>query len=234
MTPVTIDEMEITEKPEVKEGLALVTRARLLTVRTFLDREDAAHLGRQIAAADKWFEDFIKPMKQKAAEAHKTICTQENAVRQPFEQAKRYLSQQIGGFDAQVERERLQEEARLQREAEIEAEAEAKRLADEQAILDAIELEEAGDIKGAAAVLSNPVPRQVYVAPVIVPRQVPKTVGVSGSQIWKFRITNASLIPREYLVPDEKVLGQIARALKSKTNIPGIEAYCEDGARFRA
>lgn len=235
MTPVMEQEQEITEKPEVKQGLALVTRAHGMSVLTAVDRDEAAQLGRQIAAADKWFEEFIKPMKQKAKEAHSAICSQENAVRQPFEAAKRYLSQQIGTFDTRVEQERRAEEARLQELARVEAEAEAQRLAEEQAIADAIELEAQGDTKGAAAVLNNPVPPQrVYVPPVIVQRQVPKTVGVSSSQMWKFRITDVDKIPREFMVPDEKMIGQIVRASKSKTNIPGIEVYTEDGARFRA
>lgn len=234
MTPVMEQEQEITEKPEVKQGLALVTRAREMAVTTAVERDEAAQLGRQIAAADKWFEEFIKPMKQKAAETHKAICAQENAVRKPFEEAKQFLSRLIGAFDVRVEQQRRAEEARLQEQLRLEAEAEEKKRAEEQAIADAIELEAAGDTKGAAAVLANPVPQQIYVPPVILPKQTPKTVGVSSSQNWKFRITNVDLIPRQYLVPDEKMIGQIVRASKSKTNIPGIEAYPEDGARFRA
>ena len=173
-------------------------------------------------------------MKQAAAKAHKEICAKENSVLQPLEDAKRYLSTQIGGFDALAEKARRAEEARLQEEARKHAQAEADRLSQEQAIADAVELEAAGDTKGAEAVLANPAPVAVYVPPVIIPRAVPKAEGVSSSQVWKFRITNVDLIPREYMVPDEKAIGQIARALKNKTNIPGVEVYPEGGARFRA
>jgi hypothetical protein len=40
------------------------------------------------------------------------------------------------------------------------------------------------------------------------------------------------LIPREYLIPDEKVIGQIGRALKEKAKIAGVEFFAEGGARF--
>lgn len=227
MTPVATEAIE-------QQALTTVQQARLVVVKTVEDRGLAAEIGRGIAALDKEAEEYFAPMKKAAAAAHKEICAKENAVREPLAAAKRYLSVQIGGFDTRVEMERRAEEARLQEQARAEAEAEAKRQSEEQAIADAIELEAAGDTKGAAAVLANPVPQQIYVPPVILPKQTPKTVGVSSSQVWKFRITDVDKIPREFMVPDEKMIGQIVRASKSKTNIPGIEAYPEDGARFRA
>lgn len=235
MTSTVTPAVEIIQgNPQVKESLALVERAKSIQVRSIEERTLAAEFGRKIAGADKWFEEFIEPMKRTAAEAHKAICTQENSVRGPLKEAKQYLSSQIGTFDQEQERLRREEEARLQEEARVTAEAEAQRVANEQAIDDAVALEQAGDTKAAEAVLNNPVPVPVYVPPVILAKQTPKCVGVSSAQNWKFRITDVNKIPREYMIPDQTAIGQVVRALKGKTVIPGIEVYPEGAARFRA
>lgn len=223
------------ERPEIEsKALTTVEQAKLIVVTSNETRIAAAELGRVVAGLYKEAQEWFAPMKRLAAQAHKEICSKENAVLDPLEEAKRYLSSQIGKFDQEQERIRRAEETRLQEEARKAAQAEADRLAQEQAIQDAIELEAQGDTKGAEAVLANPAPVQVFTPPVIVPTRVQKSAGVSGTQIWKFRITDVNLIPREYMIPDEKAIGQVVRGLKSKTNIPGIEAYPEGAARFKA
>ncbi|MBL7685943.1 MAG: hypothetical protein JNK65_07925 [Deltaproteobacteria bacterium] len=53
----------------------------------------------------------------------------------------------------------------------------------------------------------------------------PKVSGITSKKTWKFKITNQELIPREYLIPDEKTLGQIARTLCENATVPGVEFY---------
>lgn len=235
MTPVAelLAPEKIQEQPQVIEALALVTSAKAITVANLDDREYASEIGRKIAGIEKWFAGFVEPMKRAAAAAHKAICTQENSVINPLQEAKRHLSSQIGAFDQRMERERRAEEDRIRKQLAEEAEAAAKKQSQEQAITDAIALEAEGDSKGAAAVLNNPAPVSVYVPPVILPSVVPQTKGVAATTRYAFRVVNADLIPREYMVPDEKAIGQIVRALKEKTKIPGIEVYPEHGASFR-
>lgn len=224
----------VIEVPIEQQALTTVERARSLVVGNVEQRTMAAEIGRAVAGLYKQAEEFFKPMKQAAAKAHKEICTQENSILQPLEAAKQHLSREIGAFDQRAERERLAEEARLQEQARRDAEAVAEQLAQENAIADAISLEQDGDIAGAMAVLNHPAPVEVFVPPVIVQREVPKTQGVSGVQVWKFKITNEALIPREFLMVDEKKLGAVVRAMKEKTSIPGVAVYAEGAARFRA
>lgn len=49
--------------------------------------------------------------------------------------------------------------------------------------------------------------------------------GAQRRTVWKHRITDESKIPREYLCVDEKKIAAVVKALKSGTNIPGIEVY---------
>lgn len=224
----------ITEVPIEQQASGAVAQANAIVVVSVESRSYAGEMGRIIAALEKEAVEFFKPMKQAAAKTHKEICAKENAVLEPLQEAKKHLSLQIGSFDVKLEKERRAEEERLRLEVEEQAKAESVRLSQEQAIADAITLEAEGDTKGAEAVLNNPVPVQMIVPPVILQKQAPKVEGVSSSQNWKFRITDINKVPREYMIADEKALGQVVRALKDKTNIPGIEVYPEGGARFRA
>jgi hypothetical protein len=62
---------------------------------------------------------------------------------------------------------------------------------------------------------------------------VPKVSGIKARVNWKFKIVNASKLPRMYLMADEVAIGTEVRRLKDKAKaeaaIPGIEVYCEDG-----
>lgn len=224
----------VTDPQLQTEALSTVQRATGLTVTNLETRALAADLGRGIAGLYKRAEEWFSPMKSAAARAHKEICTKENEVLTPLKEAKQYLSAQIGTFDQEQEKERKSEERRLQEEARLQAIAESAQRSQDIAIADAIELEAQGDTKGADAVLANPVPQEVYVPPVVIPRAVPKAAGVSSVQNWTFRITNADQIPREYMIPDEKAIRGVVKSMKNKTNIPGIEVYPEGAARFRA
>ena len=50
-----------------------------------------------------------------------------------------------------------------------------------------------------------------------------KAEGVTGVDHWGFEVTDESLIPREYLVPDLKKIGGVVRAMKGQVQIPGIK-----------
>lgn len=55
-----------------------------------------------------------------------------------------------------------------------------------------------------------------------------KVSGVSVKKVWKFRIVDEQKIPREYMIPNEKMIGEVARATKGTLAIPGVEIYSED------
>lgn len=160
---------------------------------------------------------------------------------------------------AEEARLQAEENARALREQQEQlrlAEAEAARISVDQAIEDAIELEAFGDKAGADAVLNNPVPVEVYVppvyaAPVILEKSVPKVKGKSSVTEWAFRVKLSPKchapaphnpeecsvcleeVPREYLVLNSKMVGQLVRAMKDKTAIPGVEAFPTASARFK-
>lgn len=142
------------------------------------------------------------------------------------------------------------EEERKRREAEAAAAAERKRLEDEARAKAEEELQKAMEAKAAAQQATNPV--AAYVAEqqaraaaeaaqsnyremamaaqqvqVVVPARV-TAAGTSLRKTWKFRITDINQVPREFLVPNEQMLGAVARSQKESANIPGVEFYAEE------
>lgn len=51
----------------------------------------------------------------------------------------------------------------------------------------------------------------------------PKLQGTSVRNRYDFDIVDVNLIPRQYLIVDTAAIGKVVRALKEKTNIPGIK-----------
>lgn len=220
-----------------RQSQSLATLALALTVTDNDSRVAAAEMGKTLAAMEKEIHAKVDPVVRKAMEAHREACKLRDEALEPITRAKRYLAGCIGGYDQQQERIRLAEQARLDREqrereaqeaARLRWEAEDRQLAEAQAALEIGDADLADAIVSAPTLVEMPPP-----APVIVPSTVAPVAGVSGRGTWKFRVTSAALIPREYLAVDQVKIGGVVRAMKGATNIPGIEAYEDRSVNFR-
>jgi hypothetical protein len=65
---------------------------------------------------------------------------------------------------------------------------------------------------------------QGVVAP-LVEVAAPKVAGISIPKVWTFEITDADLIPREYLAVDETKIRRVVTALKGDTKIAGVRVF---------
>lgn len=163
----------------------------------------------------------------------KELETQEKAITKPMNDAKaavinffRPFKTRLAIAESAVKRGLTSwksEQDRIAREKQREV--------DELARKERVELEKQSreaDEKGRPARAANLEDRAAeHVAP-IVESEAPKTEGVSFRKIWKFRITNESKIPREYLKVDTTKIGGVVRALKGDASIAGVEIYSED------
>lgn len=144
---------------------------------------------------------------------------------------------------ARKERERIEAEARAKAEEErkrLEAErkaaeeARAAAAAAEDPFDAALAEEEAEHREAEAAAARQAVEdslRAAALAQNAVVAAVPAKVTAAGTSLrktWKFRIVDAALIPRGFLVPDETALGLVARTEKENANVPGVEFYAVD------
>ena len=55
--------------------------------------------------------------------------------------------------------------------------------------------------------------------------EVPEVKGCAIKEVWTGEVADASQIPREYLIPDEKTLKAMTKARKCDPKIPGWRAY---------
>lgn len=58
-----------------------------------------------------------------------------------------------------------------------------------------------------------------------------KIDGVAYVTTWKWEITDETAIPRDFLIPDTKRIGNYCRAMKESAAIPGIRFYSEKTVR---
>jgi len=175
---------------------------------------------RQIKAKAKELDTLRKSLTRPLDESKKRIMDFFQKPLGLLKQAETAVSSAMINWHREQERIRQAEEARLR---------EAQRKETERLAKLAAKAEERGDKEKAetfeerAAVVQESVP-------VVVPK-VSKVAGLAMTKIWKFRITDASKIPPAYLMPNEVLLGQLARSTKGELKIEGVEFYSEDSMR---
>jgi hypothetical protein len=134
---------------------------------------------------------------------------------------------------ARKERERLEAQAR-EAERKAREKAAADRAAAEAAAAagraeEAAKLAaraDATEAKAADKVEALEVRAASVVAPVV-SREPPKVAGVSFREVWKFEVTDPTLVPRQYLVVDETKVRKVVQALKADAGIPGVRVWSE-------
>ena len=128
---------------------------------------------------------------------------------------------------AVLERERLaREEERLRREAE-EARKKAEQATKAEQLKKAQEsIKKAEKLEEKAEEIQQE--KQEVRIEAKMPRKEIKVEGLSVRKNWKFRIIDTDKIPRQYMLPDEKQLGEIARRDKEKAEVSGVEFFSEE------
>lgn len=208
----TIDTRPIESDVEI----ALVT-AQGLAVTDAPSYELAGRELLTLAQAERKITLWFEPLKKAAHHAWKVLCDRERDVLAPLQREIARVKRERVVWKAEDDRRRRLEEQRLADEL--------RRRAQEQATRQAAALEAQGKSQLAEAVLERAI---VAPAPaVVLPDETPKVAGISQRQVWKWRVVDESLVPREYLKLDDTKIGAYVRAMKSTGAIPGIEIYAE-------
>lgn len=164
---------------------------------------------------EKNIKGYFKPLKEAAHKSWKGICDAENIELDKLKPVEQYLKLEIGRYQAEQEQIRKAEEDRLRLEA-LKAEEERR-------IAAAIQAEAEGYKEEAQEILDTP----VFVPPPTVVNTMPTVKGLATKTVWKFRVVNEALIPRQYLTLNEAAIRATVTALKNAAKIPGIEVYQE-------
>jgi hypothetical protein len=176
-------------------------------------------------------DEQARKEREKQESAARLLREKENAARLAEEEArKRAEAAKQAQIDAERKereattakaRQQAQEAAERARKKQVEAAkvAESERLRAESAKAKA----EVKDEQAAAVVASV-----VQVASVAA-----KQAGESTTKKWTYRIIDETLIPREYLCPNEKALQGMATGTKGLVKIPGVEFYYDEIMNIR-
>lgn len=202
-------------------GGLLVAQANEVVVTNNDEREVAGAFLSEISGKIKLIEmefdgteDSPGPTK-KAHAAWKSMVSLRDKALLSFKSAKEIISRKIQKFEYDVEQARLEENRRNELVARKKAEDDRKR---------EIEAAKASGDKEAAKALKT-APLSVQTAPVSVP-EVPKVAGMRRSApVWDFQIVDAAKLPRKYLMPDEKAIRNIVKALGQEHGIPGVSVF---------
>lgn len=165
-------------------------------------------------------ETFNEPIAS-ANKTHKDMLAAKKKHAEPLLQAERAVKGGIGKYQAEQRKLREDEEHRLRAKAYKEEE--------DRCLADAEALASQGEPEAAEELISQPV-----VAPPVVLPGPPKVAGVSTRTAWKWRETNFALVPKEYLILDERKINGVVRSMGKQTSIPGIEVYPEEVVSARA
>ena len=177
-----------------------------------LGGEILLEIKRRAKAVDDRFDEPVSL----AHKAHKALTALRDSVLSPFKQAEMTIKQKLGTYQMEIERKRQAEE-RAERQR-LEAKAEAERIAKAEKEMDK------GDLKAAEKTLAAP----LKIEPVRAQTpEAPKVAGVSFRDEWRFEIENINEIPMEFMVPDEKAIAKVVKAMGAKCNIPGIRTWSE-------
>jgi DNA repair exonuclease SbcCD ATPase subunit len=138
-----------------------------------------------------------------------------------LEKAEGTIKRAMLQFQQEQEAIRRKEEARLQELARKEEER-------KKAALDARAEKAAakGNLEKAEELRQQK--EEVFVPAPVVNSSVAKVAGVATKQVWKFEISDANIIPKEYMIPDMVKIGAVVRATKGTLAIPGVKIYAED------
>ena len=205
--------------------LAVVTITEAARSIEVVDKPSADKASELIVAGKKLIKaikEYFDPMKKAADEAKRRILEAERQELSKIEPVVADLSAKVSRWLADEERRRREaEEARRQ--------AERDRLMLEAEL--ALKAKEAERIKNESErrvfedkAINEIAQREAELQPVPDVPTASKAQGVSLRDNWTFEIIDESLIPREYLIPDEVKIRKVVVAMKDKTNIPGIRA----------
>jgi hypothetical protein len=161
-----------------KKALAIPDQAKLIVVSDKDSMAMADNTVEAITAMMKEVDTVFKPMADKAFAAHREITGRWKTIKQPLEDAKTHLVNQVKAYQRKVREEAEAEQRRL---AEI-----ARKQEEERRLAEAIEAEKEGNAEEAQAIIEE----EVFVPTPVVRPDVPKVDGRRYATKPKARVIN--------------------------------------------
>jgi hypothetical protein len=209
------------EKEIQATALALVEKASMARV-TSQDDLDVAndYVTRFSGIAKRWKEFWAEPI-EKAKASYDGLRERRDSILKPLEEAKEKLRRLISDY--------LTEQRRLKDEAEAKAFAEEqariRKAAEAKENLELAEMaEEQGDKATAEEFLEKAaaVEKEASVGPAVFVPTRPEMTTAHERVVYDFVVDNVALLPREYMMANEKAIRAHVEAWKDTKPIPGV------------
>jgi hypothetical protein len=171
--------IDITPEREIEsQALVMSEQARLISVTDKMSMEIADNTVDEIGKAITRINNHYKPLADAAFKSHRLITTQWNKMKQPLEDVKTHLVNQVKAYQRKVREEAEAEQRRL---AEI-----ARKQEEERRLAEALEAEKEGNVEEAQAIIEE----EVFVPTPVVRPDVPKVDGRRYATKPKARVIN--------------------------------------------
>jgi len=188
---------------------------------------DAGEVLKAIKTKAKSLDELRKSLTKPLDESKKRIMEFFKSPLDSLEQAEKTIKSAMISWHQEQERIRLAEERRLAELQRKEAEELQKKVEAELAKAASLKTDKAKEAAQARAEEAQAKIEMVNSYVPTVESKVEAVAGISKRTVWKFRVVNVNLVPREYMIPDEKFIGKMVEASKGTKPIAGIEIYSE-------
>ena len=198
----------------------IINESKGLTVTNDDQKSNMLELLKKIKGVSGDLEAERTAQKKPILDAGRDIDSAYKAEIEPLTRAESYLKSAVLKYDQEQRRKAEELQAKLRAQAEEAARKEREKLAKQA---------EAAAAKGKdekADELRDRAMNTLAFVPVIQTVET-KTAGVSSREVWKYRITDPALLPREYLIPNDALLSGFARSTKGNIPVAGVEFYAE-------
>lgn len=182
-----------------------------------------------------WFDEPITKLLNAAKAVAATMKGWKDAEER-CEAERRRLAQEEANRRAREERERLEREAQerdreaRERAAALEADARAAATFGDAEAAERLAGEAREEVERGANEAVGLAMQALEVKAAPVPETAPAVPKGYGSQVrtlYRFKVVDAALVPREYLMVDEAALGALARREKAACRVPGVVFWSE-------
>jgi hypothetical protein len=232
----------MTDAPPLHDELVsraepLPVQAATLQINDHAGYDAASQLLLAVQGLLKEAEDFFREPKQKAAQAHKSICDAEKKITDPLTRARNLLKDKMSAW---IKRDMEREEAENRRARELAQEQDAAAI--EQQI-------EEAESRGASANEVRAILRQSSTLPPPVPKPMVRVQGIATHEVWLGQVTDKRAFVQaalndnrmfELVEINQGKLNKLAAVLKRALSFPGlrvssnaaISASRQQGGRF--
>lgn len=204
----------------------LVARADQLAIKTDLEQNQAAEIGKDLKRWIAEAEAFFEPEISQAYALHKSLCEKRRKVVEPVKDALSRLGARLGVYQDDQRRKKAEEE-----EAARAAAAAAEKKKQDDLLERAAAAEKKGDDDKAADLLQKA--EDVYVAPKPV-APVSRPTGTVLRYTAEVAILDKRQVPHQYLVVDEAALKRDYQRSNFTLAVPGVRFTKKPVSGFRA